>query len=81
MVAALETGRSSWTAVTDAVRLGPTDDTTAVTATQLRGGGGTAPAVVHGCCSLSSSVGVRGPGEKAEGRKSGGGSASPKGSM
>ena len=35
-VAALETGRSSWTAVLDAVRLGPTDDATAVTATQLR---------------------------------------------
>ena len=35
-VAALETGRSSWTAVLDAVRLGQTDDATAVTATQLR---------------------------------------------
>jgi len=35
-VAALETGRSSWTALLDAVRLGPTDDATAVTATQLR---------------------------------------------
>ena len=35
-VAALETGRSSWTAVLDAVRLGPADDATAVTATQLR---------------------------------------------
>jgi hypothetical protein len=35
-VAALETGRSSWTAVLDAVRLGPADDTTAVTAAQLR---------------------------------------------
>jgi hypothetical protein len=35
-VAALETGRSSWTAVLDAVRLGPTDDATAITATQLR---------------------------------------------
>ena len=35
-VAALETGRTSWTAVLDAVRLGPADDATAVTATQLR---------------------------------------------
>ena len=31
-VAALETGRSSWTAMLDAVRLGPADDATAVTA-------------------------------------------------
>ncbi len=36
MVAALETGRTSWTAVLDAVRLGPDDDVTAVTAAQLR---------------------------------------------
>src|SRR5829696_3328940 len=36
-VAALQTGRTSWTAVLDAVRLGPADDATAVTATQLRG--------------------------------------------
>jgi hypothetical protein len=36
-VAALETGRTSWTAVLDAVRLGPADDATAVTADQLRG--------------------------------------------
>ncbi len=35
-VAALEPGRTSWTAVLDAVRLGPTDDATAVTARQLR---------------------------------------------
>jgi DDE superfamily endonuclease len=35
-VAALETGRTSWTAVLDTVRLGPTDDATAVTADQLR---------------------------------------------
>ncbi|WP_434096956.1 transposase [Streptomyces mirabilis] len=35
-VAALETGRTSWTAVLDAIRLGPCDDATAVTATQLR---------------------------------------------
>ncbi|MEO3748974.1 NF041680 family putative transposase [Plantactinospora sp. B5E13] len=36
-VAALESGRTSWTQVLDAVRLGPTDDATAVTADQLRG--------------------------------------------
>src|SRR5579859_1154954 len=35
-VAALEPGRSSWTAVLDAVRLGPDDDETAVTAAQVR---------------------------------------------
>ena len=35
-IAALEPGRTSWTAVLDAVRLGPADDTTAVTAAQLR---------------------------------------------
>jgi hypothetical protein len=35
-VAALETGRTSWTAILDAVRLGPEDDATAVTAAQLR---------------------------------------------
>ena len=35
-VAALETGRTSWTAMLDATRLGPIDDATAVTATQLR---------------------------------------------
>lgn len=35
-VAALETGRTSWTAVLDAVRLGPADDAIAVTAGQLR---------------------------------------------
>ena len=35
-VAALETGRSSWTAVLDAIRLGPADDATAVTAGQMR---------------------------------------------
>ncbi|MEV1001279.1 transposase [Nonomuraea sp. NPDC050202] len=33
---ALETGRSSWTAPLDVVRLGPVDDATAVTAAQLR---------------------------------------------
>ena len=36
IVAALGSGRSSWTAVLDAVRLGPDDDATAVTAGQLR---------------------------------------------
>jgi hypothetical protein len=35
-VAALEPGRTSWTALLDAVRLGPADDATAVTARQLR---------------------------------------------
>lgn len=35
-VAALEPGRTSWTALLDAVRLTPADDATAVTATQLR---------------------------------------------
>jgi DDE superfamily endonuclease len=36
VVAALEPGRSSWTALLDAVRLAPTDDETELTATQLR---------------------------------------------
>ena len=36
MIAALEPGRTSWTAVLDAVRLGPEDDETAVTAAQVR---------------------------------------------
>jgi hypothetical protein len=35
-LAALESGRTSWTAVLDAVHLGPADDATAVTAAQLR---------------------------------------------
>jgi DDE superfamily endonuclease len=35
-VAALEPGRTSWTAVLDAVRLGPDDDETEVTAVQVR---------------------------------------------
>jgi len=35
-VAALEPGRTSWTAMLDAVRLGPADDATAVTAEQVR---------------------------------------------
>jgi DDE superfamily endonuclease len=36
VIAALEPGRTSWTAVLDAVRLGPEDDETAVTAAQIR---------------------------------------------
>jgi hypothetical protein len=36
VVAALESGRTSWTAVLDAVRLGPDDDETAVTGAQVR---------------------------------------------
>jgi len=36
-VAALETGRTSWTAILDAVRLGPADDVADVTAVQVRG--------------------------------------------
>jgi hypothetical protein len=36
MIAALEPGRTSWTAVLDAVRLGPDDDETEVTAAQVR---------------------------------------------
>jgi DDE superfamily endonuclease len=36
VVAALEPGRTSWTAVLDAVRLGPEDDGTEVTAAQVR---------------------------------------------
>lgn len=35
-IAALEPGRSSWTAILDAVRLGPTDDATQITADQVR---------------------------------------------
>ncbi|MFI0898207.1 NF041680 family putative transposase [Streptomyces sp. NPDC020983] len=35
-VVALENGRASWTGILDAVRLGPEDDATAVTADQLR---------------------------------------------
>lgn len=35
-VAALETGRSSWTAVLDVVRIGPLEDATEVTAGQVR---------------------------------------------
>jgi DDE superfamily endonuclease len=36
VIAALESGRTSWTSVPDAVRLGPDDDEVAVTAAQLR---------------------------------------------
>src|SRR5207244_11368349 len=36
VIAALEPGRTSWTAVPDAIRLGPGDDQTEVTAAQLR---------------------------------------------
>ena len=36
VIAALEPGRTSWTAVLDAMRLGPDDDETAVTAAQIR---------------------------------------------
>src|SRR5213075_3094702 len=36
VVAALEPGRTSWTLPLDAVRLGPADDATAVTAAQIR---------------------------------------------
>jgi hypothetical protein len=36
VIAALEPGRTSWTAVLDAVRLGPDDDQAAVTAAQVR---------------------------------------------
>jgi hypothetical protein len=36
VIAALEPGRTCWTAVLDAVRLGPGDDETAVTAAQVR---------------------------------------------
>jgi hypothetical protein len=36
IVAALEPGRTSWTAILDAIRLGPDDDETTVTAAQLR---------------------------------------------
>ncbi|GAA3311658.1 hypothetical protein GCM10020295_81830 [Streptomyces cinereospinus] len=35
-VAVLEPGATSWTAILDAVRLGPADDATAITAAQLR---------------------------------------------
>src|SRR6516225_6001881 len=37
VIAALEPGRTSWTAPLDAIRLGPDDDETEVTAAQIRG--------------------------------------------
>ena len=40
LVAALEPGRTSWTLPLDAVRLGPADDATEVTAAQVRERGG-----------------------------------------
>jgi len=44
LVAALEPGRTSWTRLLDAVRLGPDDDLAAVTAAQVRGSsGGSSP--------------------------------------
>src|SRR5262249_41708721 len=46
---ALESGRTSWTAVLDAVRLGPTDDATAVTADQLRALVGRLTTAGHWC--------------------------------
>jgi len=36
VIAALEPGRTSWTAVLDAIRLGPDDDEAEVTAAQVR---------------------------------------------
>jgi DDE superfamily endonuclease len=47
VVAALEPGRTSWTAPLDAVRLGPGDDETEVTAAQVRGVVGRLAAVGH----------------------------------
>jgi DDE superfamily endonuclease len=48
-LAALESGRTPWTALLDAVRLGPTDDTTAVTANQLRALVGRLTGAGHWC--------------------------------
>ncbi|WP_196470095.1 transposase [Planomonospora sp. ID91781] len=48
-VAALEPGRTSWTAILDAVRLGPADDAAAVTADQLRTVVGRLIAAGHWC--------------------------------
>lgn len=42
-VAVLESGAMSWTGILDVVRLGPADDVTAVTASQLRAKGGRPP--------------------------------------
>jgi hypothetical protein len=36
VIAALEPGRTSWAGVLDAIRLGPDDDETEVTAVQVR---------------------------------------------
>lgn len=47
VVAALEPGRTSWTAPLDAVRLGPDDDATEVTAAQVRGIAGRLAAAGH----------------------------------
>jgi hypothetical protein len=47
VVAALEPGRTSWTAPLDAVRLGPGDDETEVTAAQVRGVVGRLAAAGH----------------------------------
>jgi hypothetical protein len=47
LVVALESGPTSWTAVLDAVRLGPADDPTAVTAAQLRAGVGRLQSAGH----------------------------------
>jgi hypothetical protein len=48
-VAALEAGRTSWVGLLDAVRLGPVDDATAVTAAQLREVVGRLIAAGHWC--------------------------------
>ncbi|WP_283215142.1 NF041680 family putative transposase [Pseudofrankia sp. DC12] len=48
-VAALEPGRTSWTAILDVVRLGPADDATAVTAGQIRAVVGRLVAAGHWC--------------------------------
>src|SRR6266487_1626528 len=47
VIAALEPGRTSWTAPLDAVRLGPGDDETEVTAAQVRGVVGRLAAAGH----------------------------------
>lgn len=48
LVVACESGPTSWTAVLDAVRLGPAEDATAVTAAQLRAVVGRLRAAGHG---------------------------------
>lgn len=52
-VVALESGRTSWTGMLDAVRLGPADDATAVTAQMSR-------SAAHRPCPTSSSGGTSG---------------------